>query len=75
MKAYRYTTKISDKGTIQVALDPSLFNQEVELIVLPKSKSKIKNSKASDFVKKWAGFLKNNDIENSKRDYLTEKYK
>lgn len=75
MKTYRYTTKISDKGTIQVALDPDLYDQEVELIVLPKSKTKKKDSKASDFVKKWAGFLKDNDIENSKRDYLTEKYK
>lgn len=75
MKAYRYITKISEKGTIQVAFDSILYNKEVELIVLPKFKEQKMNSKASDFVKKWAGFLKNDEIENSKGEYLREKYK
>jgi hypothetical protein len=30
---------------------------------------------ATDFVNTWAGFLKKPDTDNSKFDYLTEKYK
>ena len=32
-------------------------------------------SKAVDFVNAWAGFLRQPDTDNSKYDYLTEKYK
>jgi len=32
-------------------------------------------TKAADFVSKWAGFLKKTDTDNSKYDYLTGKYK
>lgn len=33
------------------------------------------DSNATDFVNKWAGFLKNPDTDSTKYDYLTEKYK
>lgn len=77
MNAYRFTTKISDTGTIQLPLDPKLFNKEVEVIILPKPLSiEGKNPfKASEFVKKWAGFIKNKDTDNIKFDYLSEKYR
>ncbi len=32
-------------------------------------------SKASEFVQKWAGFLKDDDVENSKHNYFIQKYK
>ncbi|MBX2964918.1 MAG: hypothetical protein KF845_02145 [Cyclobacteriaceae bacterium] len=34
-----------------------------------------KDSKATDFVNKWAGFLKNSDTGSARYDYLAEKYK
>ncbi|MFN8267949.1 MAG: hypothetical protein U0T31_08090 [Chitinophagales bacterium] len=40
-----------------------------------KSIRKTKKASASDFVKKWAGFLKNKDTDSSKYDYLMDKYK
>jgi hypothetical protein len=36
--------------------------------------TKLKNSHASDFVKKWKGFLKNEEIDDARFDYLMKKY-
>lgn len=41
----------------------------------PVSTKQKKESKATDFVNQWAGFLKKASTDNSKFDYLTEKYK
>ncbi len=75
MKAYRFITKVSEKGIIQIPYNPTLFDKEVEIIILPKSKPKKEKMKAIEFVDKWAGFLSNNDTENSKFNYLSDKYK
>ena len=75
MKVYKFITKISGNGTIQIPYSPSLFDKEVEIIIVPKPMTKNNESKATDFVKKWAGFLTNTDTDNSKHEYLTEKYK
>ncbi|MGM0579442.1 MAG: hypothetical protein ACQETL_02095 [Bacteroidota bacterium] len=76
MEAYRYLTKISDKGTITILDKPSLFGQEVELIIIPKEKqTKSKKKSAEQFLEKWSGFLSIEDPEKEKADYLEEKYK
>lgn len=36
MKVYRFITKVSDTGTIQIPYNLTLFNTEVEIIILPK---------------------------------------
>lgn len=76
MGVLKFTTKISESGTIQIPNHTSLSNQEVEIIIMPKSKQakKSKSKKAAKFIDDWAGFLKNSDIDKSKHDYLTEKY-
>ena len=77
MKAYKFDLKISESGLIQLPLNPSLFNKEVEIIIVPKSQNEnetIQPNKAADFVKKWVGFLKNSETDNAKRTYLSEKY-
>jgi hypothetical protein len=48
---------------------------EKEQYALKKPDRLEKESKAADFVNKWAGFLKKPDTDNSKYDYLTGKYK
>ncbi len=75
MKVYRYKTKISQEGTISVPLDPTLFNKEVDVIILQKEGRTEKELTAKEFVKKWKGFLRNDDTEKSKYDYLSDKYK
>ena len=75
MQAYRYETRISKKGLIQIPLSNQLFDKEVEIIILPKQRqTKIKIT-PTDFVNKWSGFLSNNDVDTAKFDYLSEKYK
>ena|SRR5690606_13021406 len=36
MKAYRFLTKVSDSGAIQIPFELALFDQEVEVIILTK---------------------------------------
>ncbi len=75
MKAFRYITKISDSGTIQLPYNPSLFDTEVEIIILPKRNPVKRKMKATAFVEKWAGFLTDEDTDKSKFNYLSNKYK
>lgn len=75
MKAYRFITKISNTGAIQLPYSPTLFDQEVEIIILPKPTPAKEKMKAMEFVEKWAGFLSDNDTDETKFDYLSEKHK
>jgi hypothetical protein len=75
MRAFKFNTRISEDGTIHLPFTPSLFNREVELIVVPKFEKKSIKKAGRAFVEKWAGFLKSNDTDSSKFDYLSEKYK
>lgn len=76
MKTYKFDTKISERGIIRLPLSPILYNKEVEIIIIPKTANeKTTTHKASDFVNKWAGFLTNSETDNSKLNYLIEKYK
>ncbi len=75
MRAFKFETRISKDGTIQIPFTPSLYDTEVEIIIVPKNIKKISLKAGREFVKKWAGFLNSNDIDSSKFDYLSEKYK
>ncbi|HET7360504.1 MAG TPA: hypothetical protein VFI78_01075 [Salinimicrobium sp.] len=75
MSAFKFKTKISENGTIQVPLGSSLYNKEVEIIIVPKQTKREKEFKATDFVNKWAGFLNDSNVDDIKYDYLMEKYK
>lgn len=75
MRTYKFTTKISDNGTIKLPDNPDLFDKEVEIVIFTKPSKKSKQPKATEFVKKWAGFLLNVDPDKSKYDYLMDKYK
>ena len=80
MQAYKFDTKISENGAIFLPYFlPALYGKEVELFIVPKKEEQkpIKKTSAKEFVTRWAGFLKdvNIDPENAKYEYLTEKYK
>jgi hypothetical protein len=75
MKAYRFETKISKTGTIQIPFTPDLYNSDVEVIILPKIEKNIKPGSAREFVGKWSGFLGNDNTDNANYKYLSEKYK
>lgn len=75
MQAYRFETRISKNGLIQLPLSNQLFDREVEIIILPKQKQKRVRFSSTDFVDKWSGFLANRDADDSKFQYLSDKYK
>ena len=75
MQVYKFETRISKTGQIQLPLKHQLFDKEVEIIILPKQKPKASKRMAANFINKWAGFLSNPETNESKFDYLTEKYK
>ena len=75
MKAYRFEAKISETGTIQIPFTPDLYNLEVEVIILPKTEKNLKATSAKEFVDKWSGFLVNENTDDIKYSYLSEKYK
>jgi len=75
MLAYRFETKITKDGLINIPISNKLFDKEVEIIILPKRKKKPTKSSSSDFINKWSGFLSDLDIDSSKSAYLSDKYK
>jgi hypothetical protein len=75
MKTYKFKTKISGKGNIHVPNDSDLYDREVEVIIISEKNNQDLKMKASDFVSKWAGFLTESKTDQSKLDYLAEKYK
>lgn len=38
MLVYKFDTRISEKGIISLPFEPTLFDTDVEIIILPKSK-------------------------------------
>ncbi len=75
MKTIRFRTRISKSGTIQLPMNSSLADKEVDVIIMPKTRRLRKTLKAKEFVEKWAGFLYPLESKDSKFDYLMEKYK
>lgn len=72
MYSYHFQTSISDNKIINLPVDFDLLNQDVEVIIIPKTKEE--KSSVIDFLDKWAGAFQENEL-NSKYDYLMEKYK
>lgn len=75
MKTFRFRTRISKSGTIHLPKNSLLANKEVDVIIMPKTRRLRKTLKAKEFVEKWAGFLYPIESNDSKFDYLMEKYK
>ena len=81
MQAYKFNTRISERGIISLPHKPELFNTEVEIIILSKSKEKIKEKDekytAKDFIKEFSGCLKNvpeEDTDDLQYEYLKRKH-
>jgi hypothetical protein len=80
MQTYEFDTKISEKGTISLPIEPQLFNMDVKIIIVPKPKpiQRKKTSALDNFLEKWSGAFKNvsdEELDNAKYEYLKEKHK
>ena len=74
MQAYKFETKISKTGQIKLTLQNHLFNKEVEIIIVPKAQFQISENN-SEFIDKWAGFLKTDKVDDVKYQYISKKHK
>jgi len=74
MRPYKFSTKVSSKGTIKIPFSKKLIGKDVEVTIRPKSNNKETDISASNFIKKWAGFLQSKDADANKYDYLSNKY-
>ena len=80
-QTYRFDIKVPENGIISLPYTvPNLYGREVKLfIVVPQEEKqeKITETKAQEFVSRWAGFLKteNMDFKEAKYEYLSEKYR
>ena len=76
MKAYKFDTKILKDGVIKIPGFSRHENQEIEIFIITKKNKRIeKKMTAEEFIKKWAGFLSQEDVDKSKYEYLSKKYK
>ena len=81
MLAYKFNTRISKEGTISLPFEPTLFDTNVEIIILPniqeKARKEEKDYTAKDFINEFSGCLKNlpkEDINDLQYEYLRKKY-
>ena len=83
MNAYKFSTRVSDVGTITLPCDSHLYNTDVEVFVVPANHNEsIEQSRfsASDFVRKWQGCIKglenvsDEELDRIKHDCLKQKY-
>jgi hypothetical protein len=79
MQAYKFDTRITKDGIISLPFVPMLFDKEVEIIILPKTKIRETKHKItpSEFVRKWSGVIKDipeNDTDDLRYEYLRKKY-
>ncbi|MBS3771493.1 MAG: hypothetical protein KGY69_14685 [Bacteroidales bacterium] len=74
MKPLKFNTTVSSKGTIKIPFSKKLIGKDVEVTIRPKSNNKKTDISASDFIKKWAGFLQSRDTDADKYNYLSKKY-
>jgi hypothetical protein len=75
METYRFKTKISKSGIIRIPGKFPLHDKEVEVTLVPKETKSRRKDKAKNFVDEWAGFLQSTNTDNSRYDYLMDKYK
>jgi hypothetical protein len=74
MQAYRFKTRISDKGIITIPDNPDLYDKDVEILIFPRQDMEQRPLKGRDFVERWAGCLKEPSPEDARYRHLSKKY-
>ena len=76
MQAYKFETRISKTGKISLPIQNQLYNKEVEIFIIPKkAQAKTSSMNPMEFINKWSGFFSNQNTDDLKYQYLTEKHK
>lgn len=78
MEAYKFETTVSANGVIQIPEILKLANRKIEIFIAIKQDEQadtINKQRPEQFTNKWRGFLKGISPDDSKFQYLSEKFK
>jgi len=79
MEAYKFETTVSENGMIQLPEISKFANRQIEMFIVIKQQDKqadtAKKITPEQFADKWKGFLKGINPDDSKFQYLSEKFK
>lgn len=79
MEAYKFETTVSENGIIQLPEISKFANRQIEIFIVVKQQDKqaytLNKQTTEGFTDKWRGFLKGINPDNSKFQYLSEKFK
>ncbi len=74
MQIYKFKTRISKTGKIKLPISDRLFNKDVEIIIVPQTNFENPKQDILNFLGEWTGFLNDQNTDESKYSYLTEKH-
>ena len=74
MNTFKFVARVSEQGTIQIPEGPTLTGEEVEVVIRPKTQTSNSAVTATEFIEKRSGFLTEENTDQSKYDYLVNKY-
>jgi len=77
MEALKFVTKVKKHGIIKIPALESYANIKVDVIVTLKSEKEDRTAqnKIDDFLDKWAGFFSDIETNDTRYNYLMDKYK
>jgi len=75
MQIYKFQTKVSGDGSIQIPNYQEFKNLDVDVVITKRIPTEQGKISADEFIRNVAGVLSDKDINTAKLDYLLEKYK
>ncbi len=75
MQTYKFQTKVSGDGSIQIPNYQEFRNLDVDVVITKKIPTEQSKISADEFIRNVAGVLSDKEIDTAKLDYLLEKYK
>ena len=75
MQTYKFQTKVSGDGSIQIPNYQEFKNLDVDVVITKRIPTEQGKISADEFIRNVAGVLSDKDIDTAKLDYLLEKYK
>jgi hypothetical protein len=77
MEAIKFVTKVGKHGIIKIPELENYVDQKVNVVVALKSKEKSSRTKGNieSFIEKWAGFFSDIETNDTRYNYLMDKYK
>lgn len=74
MQTYKFQTKVSGDGSIQIPNYQEFKNLDVDVVITKRIPTEQGKISADEFIRNVAGVLSDKDIDTAKLDYLLEKY-